>query len=140
MANPLNNQISERIAALHGHYYGSPPSSHLAHVMPGIVVVVLEGTCTPAERVLIQSGDGSGIADIRRRFQHAVEHEFTSVVESVLGQEVRAFIGEVHLEEDVSVGVFLLGRASENMDAFEHEMGRAETSERQQEREERERR
>ncbi len=140
MADPLNNEISERIAALHGHYYGRAPSSHLTYVMPGIVVVVLEGTCTPAERILIERGDGDGIADIRRRFQRNVEQEFTSVVESVIGQEVRAFISEVHLEEDVSVGVFLLGSANENMDAFEHEMGRAETSDRKLEREERERR
>ncbi len=26
--------------------------------MPGIVVVVLEGTCTPAERILIERGEG----------------------------------------------------------------------------------
>ena len=108
--------------------------------MPGIVVVVLEGTCTPAERVLIDRGEGAEIADIRRRFQQHVEQEFTAVVEAVVGQEVRAFISDVHLEADVSVGVFLLGDSTEDMDAFELEIEREETSERKLEREERERR
>jgi uncharacterized protein YbcI len=131
-------QIGESLARMMGRYYGQAPARHKAHVLPGLVVVLLEETFTEAERVLIERGEAEGVADIRRRFQKAVEEEFRSVVEDATGSEVRAFISDVHLEADVSIEIFLLGDIKENMTGFEHEMQREETPERRQEREERE--
>jgi uncharacterized protein YbcI len=131
-------QIGESLARMMGRYYGQAPARHKAHVLPGLVVVLLEETFTEAERVLIERGEAEGVADIRRRFQKAVEEEFRSVVEDATGSEVRAFISDVHLEADVSIEIFLLGDIKENMTAFEREMEREETAEHRKEREERE--
>ena len=138
MAQLVNKEIGQRIAELHGHYYGGPPSSHLAYVLPGIVVVILEETFTPAELVLIERGEAQEVAEIRRRFQRVMEQEFKAVVEETTGQEVRAFISDVHLEANVSIEIFLVGDLKENMDAFEVEIEREETTERKTEREGRE--
>ena len=131
-------QIGESLARMMGRYYGQAPARQVTHVLPGLVVVILEETFTEAERVLIGRGEADGVADIRRRFQQAVEQEFRSVVEEATGSEVRAFISDVHLEANVSIEIFLLGDIKQNMTGFEREMHRDETAERRQEREERE--
>jgi uncharacterized protein YbcI len=132
------DKIGESLAKMMGRYYGQAPARQITHVLPGLVVVVLEETFTEAERVLIERDQAQGVADIRRRFQNAVEQEFRSVVEDATGTEVRAFISNVHLEANVSVEIFLLGDIKQNMSAFEGEMQRDETPERRQERQERE--
>ena len=131
-------RIGESLAQMMGRYYGQAPARQVTHVLPGLVIVVLEETFTEAERVLIERGEAEGVADIRRRFERAVEQEFRSVVEEATGDRVRAFISDVHLEANVSVEIFLLGDIKENMAGFEHEMRREETAEHRQEREERE--
>ena len=83
-------------------------------------------------------GEAQEVAEIRRRFQRVMEQEFRAVVEAATGQDVRAFISDVHLEANVSVEIFLVGDVKENMDAFEAEIEREETAERKTEREARE--
>jgi uncharacterized protein YbcI len=139
MAETAQREIGQRVAEMHGHYYGRPPSSHLVYVLPEVVVVILEETFTPAELVLIERGEAGEVQEIRRRFQRVMEDEFRAVIEQATGTQVRAFISDVHLEAHVSVEIFLIGDRKENMAAFEVEMDRDETSERRRNRASRER-
>ena len=139
LAETAHEEIGARVAEMHGHYYGRPPSSHLAYVLPEIVVVILEETFTPAELVLIKRGEAQEVQEIRRRFQRVMEDEFRAVVEQATGSQVRAFISDVHLEAHVSVEIFLIGDRKENMAGFETEMERDEDVEHKTEREGRER-
>jgi uncharacterized protein YbcI len=72
---------------------------------------VLEETFTPAERTLIERGEGDSIHDIRRRFQRVMANQFTAIVEEATGRPVRAFMSETSLDQDVAIEVFLLGEA-----------------------------
>jgi uncharacterized protein YbcI len=109
-ANP-RLRISNEIVHLHSEYYGRGPSKAKTYIQDDLVVVVLEETFTPAERTLIERGEGDGIHDIRRRFQQVMGDQFKAIVERATGRPVRAFMSETSLEEDVAVEVFLLGDA-----------------------------
>jgi uncharacterized protein YbcI len=84
-----------------------------------VVVVVLEETFTPAEKTLIARGEAESIQDIRRRFQRAMADEFTSVVEGATGREVRSFLSETDLDNDISVELFILAPALGDRDGVE---------------------
>ena len=128
MAETAHREIGARVAEMHGHYYGRPPSSHLVYVLPEIVIVILEETFTPAERILIERGEATEVQEIRRRFQRVMEDDFRAVVEQATGSQVRAFISDVHLEANVSIEIFLIGDGKQNMAAFEAEIEREATS------------
>jgi uncharacterized protein YbcI len=51
-----------------------------------------------------------------------MEEDFKAIVEQATGQEVRAFLSNTHLDTNVSVEIFLLSGALENMEAFEAEV------------------
>jgi uncharacterized protein YbcI len=84
-----------------------------------VVVVVLEETFTPAERTLIDHGQPDSIQRIRRDFQMVMANQFKALVEQATGREVRSFISETDLENDVAVEVFILAGERTDMVAFE---------------------
>jgi uncharacterized protein YbcI len=114
-------QISNEMVRLHREYYGRGPTKARVYSDDDLVVVVLEETFTPAEKTLIGRGEAEGIQDIRRRFQRAMADQFRSIVEQATGREVRSFLSETDLENDISVELFLLGEAKTDMAAFEED-------------------
>ena len=100
--------IGREIVRLCSEYYGRGPTRARTYSTGDVIVVVLEETFTPAEKTLIARGEAESIQDIRRRFQRAMADEFTAVVERATGRQVRSFLSETDLENDISVELFIL--------------------------------
>jgi uncharacterized protein YbcI len=115
----LRARISNEMVRLHSEYYGRGPTKAKVYVDGDLVAVVLEETFTPAEKTLIARGESEGIQDIRRRFQRAMADQFRSIVEQATGREVRSFLSETDLDNDLSVEIFLLGAPRTDMTGFE---------------------
>jgi uncharacterized protein YbcI len=112
-------RIANEMVRLHSEYYGRGPTKTKVYVDGDLIAVVLEETFTPAEKTLIARGESEGIQDIRRRFQRAMADQFRSVLEQATGREVRSFLSETDLDNDISVEIFLLGARRTDMTAFE---------------------
>jgi uncharacterized protein YbcI len=112
-------ESSNEMVRLHSEYYGRGPTKAKVHVDGDLVVVVLEETFTPAEKTLIARGESEGIQDIRRRFQRAMADQFRSIVEQATGREVRSFMSETDLDNDIAAEIFLLGARRTDMTGFE---------------------
>jgi len=115
-------RIGREIAELQAHYYGRAPARVYTQVSDTIVVVILEETFSMAERTLIEREEAGGIQDIRRRFQRVQADEFKAVVENLTGRNVRSFVSDTDLKENISIEIFLLAGALEDMAAFEREI------------------
>jgi uncharacterized protein YbcI len=120
--------IANEIVRLHSEYYGRGPTRAKVYVDRDMLAVVLEETFTPAEKTLIARGESDGIQDIRRRFQRVMGEQFIAIVEQATGREVRSFLSETDLENDVSVEMFLLGATRTDMAGFEESGGGASDS------------
>src|ERR671916_2779446 len=123
----LRARISTEIVRLHSEYYGRGPTKAKVYIDGDLIAVVLEETFTPAEKTLIGRGEADGIQDIRRRFQRVMADQFTSVVEQANGREVRSFLSETDVDNDISVELFLLGESRTDMADFEDAGRQAET-------------
>jgi uncharacterized protein YbcI len=115
----LRARISNEMVRLHSEYYGRGPTKAKVYADGDLIAVVLEETFTPAEKTLIARGESDGIQDIRRRFQRAMADQFRSVVEQATGREVRSFMSETDLENDISIELFLMGPTRTDMAGFE---------------------
>jgi uncharacterized protein YbcI len=115
----MRARISNEMVRLHSEYYGRGPTKAKVYADGDLVAVVLEETFTPAERTLIARGESDGIQDIRRRFQRAMADQFRSIVEQATGREVRSFLSETDIDNDISVELFLLGARRTDMTDFE---------------------
>jgi uncharacterized protein YbcI len=112
-------RISNEMVGLHSEYYGRGPTRAKVYADGDLIAVVLEETFTPAEKTLIARGESEGIQDIRRRFQRVMADQFRSIVEQATGREVRSFLSETDVDNDISVEIFLLGASRTDMTGFE---------------------
>jgi uncharacterized protein YbcI len=112
-------EISNAFSRLQSEYYGRGPLKAKTYMSEDLVVVVLEETFTQAEKTLIEREEAAPVQQIRRRFQHAMREQFTSIVEQATGRRVRAFVSETDIDADVAVEVFLLADARTDMSAYE---------------------
>jgi len=128
MDRNVESQISDKLAALHGQWYGKSPSAARTYIAgDDVVVAVLEETFTPLEQALLARGEADGIQELRRHFRRVMADEFGAIVEQATGRLVRSYVSDTDLAENVSVEVFLLGASLEDMSGFE-ESGEPETS------------
>ena len=115
----LRARIANEMVRLHSEYYGRGPTRAKVYADGDLVAVVLEETFTPAEKTLIARGESEGFQDIRRRFQRVMADQFRSLVEQATGREVRSFMSETDLDNDIAIEIFLLGAPKTDMTGFE---------------------
>lgn len=102
--------ISSGLAQLHTRFYGRGPAKVKTYAVEDLIVCVLWDGFTRVERTLLGGGEDEAVKGFRRTFQATMEDQFTNVVEGATGRPVRAYMNQIHVEPDVAVEMFLLGR------------------------------
>jgi uncharacterized protein YbcI len=105
----LGLQVSNAIGRLHKELVGRGPDKVRTVIDEDLVVCLLEGGFTQAERTLqAQVGDGP-VADLRRQLQGAMRAAIVETVKAILGREVRSFMSANDPSRDLQVEVIVLG-------------------------------
>ena len=110
----LAAEISNVVVRLVREHFGRGPTQAKTIVHDDVVVTVLRGGYTHAEKRLYEAGKGEVVEEGRRAMQDVFQREMTSAIEQLTGRDVEAFMSTNHHEPDVSVEMFLLkpnGRA-----------------------------
>lgn len=102
-------ELSNAMVRLYKDAFGRGPTKARADFAgPDTLVVILEHSMTVAERNLVAMGEHERLREARSFFQYALEHEFRSLVERILGRRTVAFISGIDTSHDVAVEVFTL--------------------------------
>jgi uncharacterized protein YbcI len=102
-------ELSNAMVALHRENFGRGPGAAKSYVADEMVVCVLSDIYTAVERTLIRAGQAEHVRRTRGLHHEALEHEYKSSVEQIMGRPVDAFLSVVHVDPDVAIEVFLLG-------------------------------
>jgi uncharacterized protein YbcI len=100
--------ISNAMARLHKQFVGRGPTNSRTTIDGDLVVCVLEGGYTVAERTLENSDKGDVVAAGRLGLQDAMSDAMVAAVQEVLGRAVRSFMSANDPKRDLSVEVFVL--------------------------------
>jgi uncharacterized protein YbcI len=111
-SGPVAADISNAVVRLVREHFGRGPTQAKTIVHDDVVVTVLRGGYTHAEKTLYQAGKGDIVEEGRRAMQDVFQREMTAAVEQLTGRQVEAFMSANHHEPDVSVEMFLLVPAS----------------------------
>ena len=101
-------EIANAIARLHKEYVGRGPTNSRTTIDGKLVVVLLEGGFTRAERTLDESARRDLVLAGRVGLQDAMRTAMVDVVERVLGRRVRSFMSANDLEHDLQSEIFVL--------------------------------
>jgi len=102
-------ELSNAMVALHREYFGRGPGAAKSFINDEVVVCVLSDIYTAVERTLIAAGQDEHVRRTRGLHQEALEGEYKSSVEAIMGRPVEAFLSVVHVDPDVAVEIFMLG-------------------------------
>ena len=100
--------ISQRIVQVYKEHYGRGPANARVHMTGNLVVCVLEGVLTSADRTLRDAGERRLLAEHRDAFQRAVGGRLVATVEAFTGRAVVSLMSDVDLDAECSCGVFVL--------------------------------
>ncbi len=76
-----------------------------------VLVVLLEGGFTAAERTLYDAGEGAAARAARQALQDVLEPRMTGIVEELTGQAVSVCMSAIHQDPDYQLEAFLLAGA-----------------------------
>jgi uncharacterized protein YbcI len=102
-------ELSNAMVAMHREYFGRGPGAAKSFVNDEMVVCLLSDIYTPVEHTLIRAGQAEHVRQTRALHHEALEGEYKSRVERIMGRRVDAFLSVVHVDPDVAIEVFLLG-------------------------------
>lgn len=100
--------ISRRFVGLLKEYYGKGPTTVRTHHWGELVVVLMGGGYTQAERTLIDEGRGKTVMELRAELQTVMRPRFRQVIEEELRRDVVAFMSTAHHGPDFNAELFIL--------------------------------
>lgn len=105
---PLVADISNEIVRLVRQHFGKGPTQAKTVWQDDVVVTLLRGGFTTAERTLLAAGKAEVVEESRRAMQDVFEREMCAAVERVTGRRVEAFMSTNHHDPDISTEIFVL--------------------------------
>ena len=101
-------QVSNAIVGLHKEFYGRGPTKARSTLAKDVLVVVLEGGFSQAERTLAESGRVDAVADARQVMQSVIKDRCIEAVQEILDSRVTSFLSASDPIKQVQVETFLL--------------------------------
>jgi uncharacterized protein YbcI len=101
-------RISNALSALMRECGGKGPDRCKTYLEDDLVIAVMRGGFTPAERTLLEAGRWHDVRRAREAFQDSVRGRFCQTIGELTGREVLAFMSTAHQDPDLTLEVFLL--------------------------------
>lgn len=106
----LNQAITSALVGIQNKFLGRGPRTAATFYHDNVIVTLMHGVLTRAEKTLSETNQGEAVTQIRHLFQETMNADFREVVERLTGRKVVAFISGNNLDPDVAAEVFILDR------------------------------
>ena len=104
----LNAALTSALIGIQRRYLGRGPDTASTFYKDNVIVTLLHGVMTHAEKTLTETGMGDAVTHMRHLFQGAMATEFRETVEKLCGRKVIAFISGNNIDPDIACEVFIL--------------------------------
>jgi uncharacterized protein YbcI len=109
----LATAIASMVVQVLREYTGRGPTRSRTYINDELISVVLQGTLTRAESVLVADGMSDLVLSNRRAFQSIMRADLIAGIEELTGRTVIAFLSDNSIDPDVKVKSFLLAPPEE---------------------------
>jgi uncharacterized protein YbcI len=100
--------ISDGMVALMKEFFGRGPTQAKTYYHDDLVICLMRGGYTRAERTLWEGGRGAAVIQQRMDFQELMRERFAAVIESATGRQVIGFMSGNQQDPDIMCEVFVL--------------------------------
>ncbi len=108
--------VSNAVVQAQKNFFGKGPVKARSYVLDDLLVVVMRGGYTTAEKTMLECGRGDVVRDFRQAYQNEMAGHLMGTVEGLTGRKVLTYQSQVMFEPDVIVELFVLeGRGDEEV-------------------------
>jgi uncharacterized protein YbcI len=106
----LNAAVTSALVGIHTEYLGRGPTTASTFHHGNVLVTLMHGVLTHAEKSLSGTDRAQAVNNIRHLFQETMEVDSRAAVERLTGRKVVALISGNHIDPDIEADVFILDR------------------------------
>jgi uncharacterized protein YbcI len=114
----LLRQISGEMVALQKQYWGKGPRHVKSYILNDLVLIVMRGGLTVAERTMVELGQQDLVRQFRQVFENNITDERSAVIARLAKREVLVAQGQIMFDPDVVIEIFVLDDSPGAMERF----------------------
>ena len=104
----LNAAVTSALVGIHNEYLGHGPTTASTFHHGKVMVTLMHGVLTNAEKSLARTDRAHVVNNIRQLFQETMEADSRAAVERLTDRKVVACISGNHIDPDIAAEVFIL--------------------------------
>jgi uncharacterized protein YbcI len=103
----LLRQISREMVARQKQYWGKGPSQVKSYILDDIVLIVMRGGLTVAERTMVDFGQHDLVRQFRQVFENEMTAELSGMIERLAKRKVLTYQSQIMFDPDVVIEIFV---------------------------------
>jgi uncharacterized protein YbcI len=106
-------QISNEFVTMQKEYWGLGPVQAKSYMMDDLLLIVMRGGMTQAERTMLEFGQHDLVRGFRQTFENEMTQHLTSKIEKLTGRKVLTYQSQVLFEPDIVAELFVFDKAAD---------------------------
>lgn len=107
-------QISDEMVRAKKEFFGKGPTKAKSYVLDDLLLVVMRGGMTTAEKTMLEFGHPDQVRQFRQLFQNASTEHLTKKMEELTGRRIVNYQSQVMFDPDVVVEMFIFDSDDES--------------------------
>ena len=104
-------QISNAFVTMQKEYWGLGPVQAKSYMMDDLLLIVMRGGMTTAERTMLEFGQHDQVRSFRQTFENEMTENLTEKIEQLTGRKVLTYQSQVLFDPDIVAELFVFDRA-----------------------------
>lgn len=107
----LLSRISNEFVTMQKEYWGLGPVQAKSYMMDDLLLIVMRGGMTRAERTMVDFGQHDMVRDFRQTFENEMTKNLTAKIERLTGRKVLTYQSQILFEPDLVAELFVFDRS-----------------------------
>jgi uncharacterized protein YbcI len=105
-------QISNAFVTMQKEYWGIGPLEAKSYMMDDLLLIVMRGGLTRAERTMIDFGQQDLVRTYRQTFENEMTQNLTGKIEELTGRKVLTYQSQILFDPDIVAELFVFDKAA----------------------------
>jgi uncharacterized protein YbcI len=104
-------QISNAFVTMQKEYWGIGPLEAKSYMMDDLLLIVMRGGLTRAERTMLDFGQQDLVRSFRQTFENEMTQNLTAKIEELTGRKALTYQSQILFDPDIVAELFVFDRA-----------------------------
>ena len=105
-------QISNAFVTMQKDYWGIGPLEAKSYMMDDLLLIVMRGGLTRAERTMLDFGQHDLVRNFRQTFENEMTQQLTGKIEELTGRKVLTYQSQILFDPDIVAELFVFDKVA----------------------------